>query len=58
MAATKHLMLQVGAVDLERLLDEGAERFAEAVRGPEGVEGTTAFIGKRRPRWADPEGEG
>ncbi len=52
-AATKHLMLQVGAVDHERLLDEGAERFAAAARGPEGVEGMTAFIGKRKPRWAD-----
>jgi len=52
-AATKHVMLQVGAVDHERLLDEGAERFAAAARGPEGVEGMTAFIGKRRPRWAD-----
>jgi isohexenylglutaconyl-CoA hydratase len=52
-AATKHLMLQVGAVDHERLLDEGAERFAAAARGPEGIEGMTAFIGKRRPRWAD-----
>ena len=52
-AATKHLMLQVGAVDHERLLDEGAERFAAAARGPEGVEGMTAFIGKKKPRWAD-----
>ncbi len=52
-AATKHLMLQVGAVEHDTLLDEGAERFAEAVRGPEGVEGITAFVGKRRPHWAD-----
>lgn len=51
-AATKHLMLQVGAVDLEAVLDEGAARFAEAVRGPEGVEGMSAFIGKREPVWA------
>lgn len=53
-AATKHLMLQVGAMDLERVLDEGAQRFAEAARGPEGIEGMTAFVGKRLPRWADP----
>lgn len=52
-AATKHLMLQVGVVDHERLLDEGAERFAAAARGPEGVEGMTAFIGKRKPHWAE-----
>lgn len=52
-AATKHLMLQVGVVDHERLLDEGAARFAAAARGPEGTEGTSAFIGKRKPKWAD-----
>lgn len=52
-AATKHLMLQVGAVDHERLLDEGAARFAEAVRGPEGAEGTMAFLQKRAPVWAE-----
>ena len=51
-AATKHLMLQVGAVDLEAVLDEGAARFAEAARGPEGLEGMTAFIQKREPHWA------
>lgn len=56
-AATKHLMLQVGAVDHERLLDEGAARFAEAVRGPEGTEGTMAFLQKRAPAWAE-MGEG
>lgn len=52
-AATKHLMLQVGAVDHEKLLDEGAARFAEAVRGPEGTEGTMAFLQKRPPAWAE-----
>lgn len=51
-AATKHLMLQVGAVGLEEVLDEGARRFAEAARGPEGVEGMTAFLQKRDPSWA------
>ncbi len=56
-ASTKHLMLQVGAVDHERLLDEAAARFAEAARSPEGVEGMTAFVQKRRPHWADPDGE-
>jgi isohexenylglutaconyl-CoA hydratase len=51
-ATTKHLMLQVGVADLESLLDEGARRFAEAARGPEGIEGMTAFIAKRDPNWA------
>lgn len=52
-AATKKLMLDVGAVSLEQLLDDAAAVFAEAVRGPEGTEGTTAFIQKRRPAWAE-----
>lgn len=52
-AATKHLMLQVGAVPLEGLLDEAADLFAAAARGAEGVEGMMAFIGKRKPSWAD-----
>lgn len=53
-AATKHLMLQVGAVPLEGLLDEAADLFASAARGPEGMEGMMAFLGKRKPSWADP----
>lgn len=56
-ASTKHLMLQVGALDLDAVLDEGATRFAEAARGPEGVEGMTAFIQKRSPHWAGNDGK-
>lgn len=52
-AATKHIMANVGVVDLEALLDDAAARFAEAVRGPEGTEGTMAFLGKRKPAWAE-----
>lgn len=52
-ASTKHLMLQVGAVDHDVLLDEAARSFAEQARGPEGTEGMTAFVQKRRPHWAD-----
>ncbi|MFO0635975.1 MAG: enoyl-CoA hydratase/isomerase family protein [Nannocystaceae bacterium] len=51
-AATKHIMAQVGAVELDALLDDAAARFAEAVRGPEGTEGTMAFVQKRLPAWA------
>jgi isohexenylglutaconyl-CoA hydratase len=51
-ASTKHLMLQVGTVELERVLDEGARRFAEAARGSEGIEGMTASLQKREPSWA------
>jgi isohexenylglutaconyl-CoA hydratase len=51
-AATKHIMLQTGSVELGKQLDEAAKLFAEAARGPEGIEGMTAFIGKRKPGWA------
>lgn len=51
-AATKRIVLDVGRVDHDKLLDAAADRFAEAVRGPEGIEGTTAFIQKRKPNWA------
>ena len=51
-ATTKRLMTDVGQVEHERLLDRAADAFAEAVRGPEGTEGTTAFLQKRAPHWA------
>jgi isohexenylglutaconyl-CoA hydratase len=51
-AATKDLMLKVGQMELDPLLDLAAKKFSEAVRGPEGAEGTAAFIEKRLPKWA------
>ena len=51
-AATKALMLEVGLLDHEALLDRGAREFARAVRGEEGQEGTLAFLQKRAPAWA------
>lgn len=51
-AVTKELMLKVGQTELDPLLDYAAKRFSEAVRGPEGAEGTAAFIEKRLPKWA------
>ena len=50
-ATTKRLMNDVGEVPLETLLDRAADDFAVAARGPEGVEGMTAFIQKRAPNW-------
>jgi isohexenylglutaconyl-CoA hydratase len=51
-AATKRLMLRAaGAIAMPELLDDAAERFAAAVRGPEGQEGTKAFVEKRKPSW-------
>jgi isohexenylglutaconyl-CoA hydratase len=51
-AVTKELMLKVGQMELDPLLDYAAKKFSEAVRGPEGAEGTAAFIEKRLPKWA------
>lgn len=52
-AVTKRLMLQVVPTAMEQVLDEAAVAFSNAVRGPEGAEGTAAFIEKRKPSWAD-----
>jgi len=52
-AVTKRLMQRVGRDDMDEILDYAAEAFAQAVRGEEGTEGTTAFIEKRKPRWAE-----
>ena len=51
-AVTKELMLKVGQMELDPLLDLAATKFSEAVCGPEGAEGTAAFIEKRLPKWA------
>ncbi len=51
-ALTKKLMLQVGALEHEALLDRAADYFCESMRGEEGQEGTRAFMEKRLPGWA------
>lgn len=48
---TKEIILAVGSKPLEKLLDDAALQFSQAVQGCEGVEGTTAFIEKRDPNW-------
>jgi isohexenylglutaconyl-CoA hydratase len=53
LATTKALLRAVGTVPREDLLDRGARLFAEAVRGPEGVEGIAAFLERRRAAWND-----
>ena len=50
-AVTKSLMLSVSTRSMSELLDDAATAFSEAVRGPEGLEGTMAFIEKRKPAW-------
>ena len=52
-AATKRLLLASVATPRDRLLDDAAEAFAQALRGAEGREGVAAFLEKRRPRWVD-----
>lgn len=48
---TKALILNVGLVDNETLLDEAAMQFTNAVKGDEGREGTLAFAEKRPASW-------
>ena len=50
---TKKLILGIGRRQLDKVLDEGATLFAEAVRGKEGLEGLTAFRERRPARWAE-----
>jgi isohexenylglutaconyl-CoA hydratase len=46
-------MLDVGKVELETLLDRAADDFTAALRSAEGQEGTSAFLAKRAPSWAE-----
>jgi len=51
-AASKRLMLRAAGPDpMPELLNDAADAFAAAVRGPEGREGTRAFVEKRKPSW-------
>lgn len=51
-AMTKDIVLSVGHLDMDEVLDMAAEKFAQAVRGNEAAEGITAFMQKRLPKWA------
>jgi isohexenylglutaconyl-CoA hydratase len=51
-ADTKDLMLRTPRMEADALIDYAAKKFSEAVRSDEGAEGTTAFIEKRLPKWA------
>ena len=52
-AETKALLHRVGHEPMAGLLDDAAEKFATAIRGAEGTEGTMAFMQKREPKWAE-----
>lgn len=51
-AMTKDIVLSVGHMDMDAVLDMAAEKFAQAVRGPEAGEGISAFLKKRTAKWA------
>ncbi|HEY6235971.1 MAG TPA: enoyl-CoA hydratase/isomerase family protein [Candidatus Elarobacter sp.] len=50
-AATKAILLASTEQPLSDVLDGAAQAFADALRGPEGREGVSAFLEKRRPSW-------
>ncbi len=53
-AVTKQLLLDAFETPkIEQLLDRAADDFTAAIMGPEGQEGTSAFVAKRKPSWAD-----
>jgi len=51
-AATKALMSRALHTPAPELIEDAARLFARAARGPEGIEGMTAFLQKRAPAWA------
>ncbi|MGM9489477.1 enoyl-CoA hydratase/isomerase family protein [Ideonella sp. YS5] len=51
-AATKALIARARLQPAASLVAAAADVFAGAVLGPEGIEGTAAFVRKRRPAWA------
>ena len=51
-AITKKILLNVGNVEHDILLDNAAQSFADCARGKEGIEGMMAFLQKRAPAWA------
>lgn len=54
-AATKRLLLDIAGGDSEQQIARAADVFTECLNGAEGREGIAAFVGKRRPDWAEPE---
>lgn len=52
-ALTKAILLNVGRLDPDAVLDDAAQKFATCARSPEAAEGITAFMQKRKPKWAE-----
>jgi len=55
LAATKALIAKARLHSPSSLVHEAAETFARAVLGPEGQEGTLAFVHKRAASWMPPK---
>jgi isohexenylglutaconyl-CoA hydratase len=55
LAATKRLLAKARFTPPAALVPEAAQMFSQAVLGPEGVEGTMAFVQKRRANWVPAE---
>jgi isohexenylglutaconyl-CoA hydratase len=51
-AATKALLTKARFQSPAALVQEAAQVFSQAALGAEGIEGTTAFLQKRKPKWA------
>jgi isohexenylglutaconyl-CoA hydratase len=51
LAATKALMAKARLQAPGELVADAASIFSQAAQGPEGIEGMTAFIQKRKPNW-------
>lgn len=51
-AVTKQLVERSRWAPAESLIGEAASAFSKAALGPEGSEGTAAFLQKRKPSWA------
>lgn len=56
-AETKKLILAATRLDRNAIMEMAADSFARCLTGPEGKEGVTAFLEKRKPSWAGDGGE-
>jgi len=53
-AATKALLAQARFMPPAAMIANAAATFSRSAQGPEGTEGTLAFLQKRKPKWAPP----
>jgi isohexenylglutaconyl-CoA hydratase len=53
-SSTKALLAQARFTPPSAMIPVAAAAFSRSAQGPEGVEGTAAFLARRKPRWAPP----